>query len=105
MKNLKVTNTKLSKDKAIEMFEKNGIKCDSLKPLKIKGKECDDVDYMIIASEYFDELDRENSNKNLPTDYGFDPDFVKLAREVTEAYNEGVSKKDLYRYINSVIRY
>lgn len=103
-KNIILENSNFTKEKANDMFVNNGVNLKEIKGLTHKnGKPFDDVDYCILACEYFDMKDSENSSAFLNANYGVDPNFEKLCREVKSAYDEGIPKKELFLYINRVL--
>lgn len=77
----------------------------SFKPLKHKdGTIYTDLDYFELLGRKCIELDRENRNSSLPTDYGtFDRDVVKVAKEICKGIDEGMSKKELQQYLSMCI--
>lgn len=75
------------------------------KPLHHKdGSILDDVDYFELLGRKCLDLDAENTNPIVPTDYGtYDPTTVQVAKEVCKAIDEGVSKKDIQLYLSRCI--
>lgn len=69
------------------------------------GTPFDDVDYFELLGRKCIELDKQNSNKRLPTDYGsYDLETVKMAKEICKGIDSGMNKKELTQYISQSIK-
>ena len=85
-----------------------GIKAggNNLKELKRKdGKKMKDLDYIELLGRHCKQLDKENPNPNIPTNYGegYDLNVVNFAKQVVEAIDEGYNRRDLEKYIANSI--
>lgn len=76
------------------------------KPLiKKDGTPYDTVDYFELLGRRAIDLDNQNKNKSLPTNYGegFDRDVVAVSKEVVKALDNGMSKDEIMQYLNTCI--
>lgn len=91
------TNPKLFKDSKVGRL--------NFKPLLHKdGRELTDLEYFELLGRKCIELDKQNNNPKLPTDYGaYDRKVVEVAENICKGIDEGISKADLQRYLSMCI--
>lgn len=88
------------------LFKDAKVGRDTFKPLKHKdGRDFTDLDYFELLGRKCIELDKENANSRLPTDYGvYDRKVVEVAKNVCNGLDEGISKTELHNYISMCIK-
>lgn len=96
----------MDREQALKTFGKSRVGRNGYKPLKHKnGKIFTDLDYFELLGRKCLQMDNENPNKNLPTDYGkLDRDCVKVAKEVVRGLDNGMSRREVERYIQMCIQ-
>lgn len=84
-----------------KLFENSKVGYSTFRPLQHKdGTDYDDVDYFELLGRKCLEMDKENKNPSIPTDYGnYDPNAVALGKEVVKGIDNGMTKKELKQYI------
>lgn len=88
-----------------KLFSGSKVGRTSFKPLQHKdGTNLNDVEYFELLGRKCLEMDKNNPNKNLPTNYGnYDRTTCELAKEVCRGIDAGMSKEELTKYIvNSI---
>lgn len=90
-----------------KLFDKSKVGYSSFQPLLHKdGSVYSDVEYFELLGRKCIEMDEQNKNKSIPTDYGdYDRNVVTLAKEVVKGIDNGISKKELTQYINRCVDY
>ncbi len=90
-----------------KLFAKSKSGYSSYRPLQHKdGSNYDDVDYFELLGRKCIEMDKQNHNPAIPTDYGdYDANAVALGKEVVKGIDNGMSKEDLKQYIARCIDY
>ena len=74
-------------------------------PLQHKdGRDFDDIDYFELLGRKAIQMDKENPNPNLPTNYGdFDRDVVDVAKQVCKAIDEGKPRTEIQQFLSMCI--
>lgn len=90
-----------------ELFSGQKVGRVGFKPLCHKdGTPFDDVDYFELLGRKAIELDKANTSKTLPTNYGeYDRDTINVAKQVVKAIDEKMPKQDILNFINMCIEY
>lgn len=90
-----------------DLFQGQAVGRLGFKPLSHKdGTPYDDVDYFELLGRKAISMDKENTSKNLPTDYGeLDRNTIEVAKQVVKAIDEKMPKKDILNFINMCIDY
>lgn len=88
-----------------KLFENQKVGRASYKPLQHKdGRDFSDVDYFELLGRKCIEMDKQNKNPAIPTDYGdFDRDVVAVAKQVVYGLDNGLSKSELTQYLNRCV--
>lgn len=90
-------NDKLFKDKQVGRLNFKGLKHKNGTPFS-------DLDYFELLGRECIELDKKNSSKVIPTDYGnYDREVVQVAKEIVKGLDNGISKDDLNKYLQRCI--
>ena len=94
-------------EKRPDLFEGQAVGRLGFKPLIHKdGTPFDDVDYFELLGRKAISLEKENTSKNLPTDYGnYDRATINVAKQVVQAIDEKMPKNDILKFINMCIEY
>lgn len=74
----------------------------SFKGLKHKdGENFTDIEYFELLAKRVEEIEKENQNNKFInySDYGFDNDCVKVAKQINEALKEGRPQKEIKDFL------
>lgn len=99
----------LSRDIANRLYTGKKSGTDEMRPLRHKdGRKYSDYDYFMLLAAKCEELEANNPNPRMPINYhalGFDPDCVRIAKNVKEMRKEGYTEKECSAYISQCIVY
>lgn len=90
-----------------QLFKDTRVGTLSYKPLEHKdGTKFDDVDYFELLGRKAEEMDKQNKNPNLPTNYGdYDRNVIEVAKQVCKGLDNGMTKSEINEYLRACIDY
>lgn len=96
--------SKISKSQK-ELFNNSKSGVLNYKKLKHKnGDEFTDLDYFELIGRKAIEMDEQNPNPRIPTNYGeLDRNVVEVAKQVVKALDDGMNKNDVAQFISNCI--
>ena len=89
------------------IFFDNHTGTNGLRPLKHKdGSNLKDWEYLELLGRKCLEMDKQNRNKMLPTNYGhYDRDVCELAKQVCKGVDAGMTSDELTQYVAMCVEY
>lgn len=98
-----------AKDVANRLYTGKKSGSDELRPFRHKnGQPFSDYDYFMLLAAECEKLEQQNPNPRMPINYhalGFDPDCVRLAKNVKAMRDSGYTQKECSAYIAQCIVY
>lgn len=90
-----------------DLFYSNRTGLNGMRPLKHKdGSNLKDWEYLELLGRKCIEMDQQNRNKMLPTDYGhYNRDVCELAKNVCKGVDAGMTSNELTKYVAMCLEY